>query len=187
MSVFEIITLSLSLILGLGIAQLLLNAVDIFKNRILWTWHWESFIWIFIIFILQLQFLFQLYWVNDYQKNWSNEVYSFTVVSTILLFLSGALILPNKTSKTKNNLNDYFEQNGRYAVLMIALYLINCVVINYFSGQVPWETANIFDYILSPLCILIFATKNGKIKLVGTLIIAVMTAIAFLTGIWGFT
>jgi len=89
MSVFEIITLSLSLILGLGIAQLLLNAVDIFKNRILWTWHWESFIWIFIIFILQLQFLFQLYWVNDYQKNWSNEVYSFTVVVQFYYFFQG--------------------------------------------------------------------------------------------------
>jgi hypothetical protein len=186
MSVFEIITLSLSLILGIGIAQLLSNAVDLFKNRKSWSWHWTSFIWIFIIFILQLQFLFQLYWVNDYQKIWSNEIYFFTVASTILLFLSGALILPNKTSKTKNILSDYFVENGRFAVLMISLYLINCVNINLFAGQTLSDTANIFDFILAPLCILIFAYKNRKTQLFGTLSVAIITVIAFITGVWGF-
>jgi len=71
MSIFEIIALSLSLILGLGIAQLLSNTVNVFRNRKLWVKHLTTFVWVFIIFILQIQFLFSVHGLDNTQEKWS--------------------------------------------------------------------------------------------------------------------
>jgi len=109
-----------------------------------------------------------------------------TIFATIMLFLSGALILPNHNPKNKTSLIDYFHENGRYAVLVISLYLFSCVIINILQGQLLFSEANIFNFILAPLGILTYSIPNRKFQFISTLVFVIMTLIAFMIGVWTF-
>ena len=96
MSELELITLTLSLILGLSMAQLLSAGAMAFRARRECRLHWIPLCWATAIFLLHVQFWFVVYDLDSIVPAWTWDWYGPVLLLAVLLFSSGALILPTR-------------------------------------------------------------------------------------------
>jgi len=186
MTNFEIVTLSLSFILGLAVAHLLSNSVDLFRNRNHWKFNWMPFVWVAVIFILQFQYLFSVSWLNSSREEWTTSIYLLTVFSAVTLFIAGALVLPNSMPDEEANLYDYFQKNGKYAVLILSVYLMTQAAINFTGHRDILVAANIYNFILAPIGIVFVLIQKKQIVALISVLYAFLVMYAFMTGAWSF-
>jgi len=127
MPLFSMITVILSIILGLGIATLLKSFVAMFRSRGRGCLHWMPLAWAACIFIFQVQFWWALIEVQDIIHDWRLWQFLILLLLTLLLFLASALILPEKLEQNQKLL-DEFHQDGQWALLVMVLYAVVATV-----------------------------------------------------------
>ena len=137
MQLFSMITVILSIILGLGLATLLKSFVAMFRSRGQGYLHWMPLAWAVCIFIFQVQFWWALIEVQQLIHRWSLWQFLLLLILTLLLFLASALILPEKLEKNQKLL-DEFHQDGQWALAIMVLYAAIASITDYlfwgFSG-----------------------------------------------------
>lgn len=106
----------ISMVLGLGIARLLLGLVTVFRIRHYCVMDWLPLAWAGILFASQLQFWWAINHLPSVSRAFSFADFIFLVMLTMMLFLAAALILPNRPEDEKDGLRAHFERDGRYAL-----------------------------------------------------------------------
>jgi hypothetical protein len=126
------------MVLGLGVTRILLGFITVFRIRRESPVDWVPLTWASILFVLQLQYWWAITQLPSVKPTFSFLDFVFLVVLTLMLYLSAALMLPNRNDDEKEELRVYFEKDGRYALLALTGYLL----LGFF--------ANIFFFNLSP-------------------------------------
>ncbi|MBB3771579.1 hypothetical protein FHS55_002178 [Angulomicrobium tetraedrale] len=119
MDIFHWVAVVLSTMLGLGIARLLSGFVIAFKSRHRGGIDWLPLSVAGIVLGEILQFWWALAELAT-RPGWSLGDFSFLVLLVMLLFLAAALIVPTDTDVT--NPSEAFARDGRWALLLLALY-----------------------------------------------------------------
>jgi hypothetical protein len=169
MSELEIITLSLSLILGLSVAQMLSAVAQAIRARRDTELHWVPLGWATAIFIFHVQFWFAVFGLDEVVPAWTWDWFGPILVMAVLLFLSGALVLPTREKDLARGLLGDFEVHGRLSLIPISLYLLMWIPMNVRMGAAEWLSAdNAVDVILVALAVVAFlarrpATRNGAL------------------------
>ena len=176
MSELELITLTLSLVLGLSIAQLLSAVALAFRTRRDRRMHWIPLCWATAIFLLHVQFWFVVYDLDSIVPAWTWDWYGPVLLLAVLLFLSGALILPTRDRDLAVGLLDDFDVHGKYALVPISVYLLMFIPMNVRMGNSWFALVNIPDVILGVLAAVAFLTKKPGARAVSTLLYLAVTA-----------
>ena len=128
MSAFEILTITFSFIVGLGVAQVLRSVAYMVRETGQISLHWIPFSVAAQILFFQVQFWFALTVVNSMMEQWSWTVYFLMLLLAICIFLAGATVLPHSlTSLGGRGLQEDFETRGRISLVFLALYLIGWI------------------------------------------------------------
>lgn len=127
MSGFEILTITFSFIVGLGVAQVLRSVAFVIREKGQIRLHWIPFSVAILILFFQIQFWFGLAVVNSLIEQWSWPVYGLMLLLAIFIFLSGATVLPPVTSLHERDLLEDFETRGRISLVFLALYLLGWI------------------------------------------------------------
>lgn len=122
MSAFEYFSVALSFVLGLGVTRLLLGGVHVFRARRRQRVHWIPLVWAAGIFVYQIQFWWALFELNEVLAAWTHIAFVTLMAHALLLFVAGALVLPTTDSHERESLIGYFEGDGHWALLAIAVY-----------------------------------------------------------------
>lgn len=117
---FRWISVAVSIILGLGLARLLTAAVAQFHARRRRSFDWIPLTWAFIIFCQQISFWWSLDELSTIVARWSMGHFLMLVGLALALFLAAALILPHSESHQIHSLRDFFEDDGRWALPVLA-------------------------------------------------------------------
>lgn len=169
MAEFEIIALTLSLILGLSMAQMLSAVALSFRSRRESPLHWLPFAWGAAIFLFHIQYWFTIHDLDSIAPAWTWEWYGPVLLLAVLLFLSGAVILPTRDRELQSGLLGDFDDHGRYALIPVSLYLLLWIPVNRRFG-VPWiSEENFFDVLLSALAAVAFFSKATRIRATASL------------------
>jgi hypothetical protein len=112
----------LSMVLGLGVTRLLLGLITVFRIRRQAKLDWVPLVWSLCLFLTQLE-----YWWAINQLPASRPSFSFLdfvslVVLTLALFAASALLLPSRPEDEAMDLRQYFETEGRFALLAMAIF-----------------------------------------------------------------
>lgn len=112
----------LSMVLGLGVTRLLLGLITVFRIRRQARLDWVPLVWSLSLFLTQLE-----YWWAINQLPASRPSFSFLdfvslVILTLALFAASALLLPSRPEDEAMELRKYFEVEGRYALLAMAIF-----------------------------------------------------------------
>lgn len=177
MSEFELVSIVLSFILGLGVAQILSSLVYLIHSRRETRLRWTPFLWAVAILLFHLNFLFAALWF--YYASGSLELYFLDLFSAVLLFLSGGLILPSASRSLPLDLNEFFERDGRLALLPLSIFLAMSVPYNVQGGLPLLGRDNIIVGSLLVLAAVAYLGK-GRVREASTVIFAVLTTYAFL-------
>jgi len=183
MSGFEILTITFSFIVGLGVAQLLQSVAHVAREKGQIRLHWIPFSIAAIILFFQVQFWFGLVVVNSLMDQWSWPVYSLMLVLAILIFLSGATVLPPPASAEHDSLIDDFEMRGRISLVFLAGYLVGWIVV----GVLFWIPALLHLALVNGLfaivALFIYGSSDARVRKMLHLILIVMTVYGALT-VW---
>ena len=109
MSQFEVITLTLSFVLGLSMSHLLWAAAAAVRARDSLRLHWLPFLWASCIFFVHIQYWFAAFTVDTIIDEWSWSWYLQMLALGVLLFASGALVLPSESQQRSGQLIDDFQ------------------------------------------------------------------------------
>ena len=162
MSAFEFFSVALSLVLGLGLARLLLGARYVFLSRRQLTPHWIPIAWAISIFIFQIQYWWAIYALESSIDAWTHGKFVSLLLAAILLFVAGALILPTSRNDERGGLIEYFEQDGRWALLALSAYSGLAMWVNWYLFETsPFSTAGIIGLIAGAIPLAAFLAPIG--------------------------
>jgi hypothetical protein len=183
-SAFEILTITFSFIVGLGVAQVLRSIAYMVREFRQIRLHWIPFAVAAQILFFQVQFWFGLSVVNSLMTHWSWSVYVSMLSLAILVFLAGATVLPHSlTSLGERSLQEDFETRGRVSLIFLALYLAGWIGIGIMFW-VPhlWHLA-LVNGLYALVALVIFWVSSSRARVALHLLLIVVTIYGSLT-VW---
>lgn len=182
MTEFELLAIPLSLILGLGITNILSDVSDAIRDRERVPLHWLPLAWAFLIFLFQVQYFFVLWDFYESGMVWTWPNFGPALFNCIILYLSAGLVLPGRRNSDCESLLMDFEKHGRLSLITLAMMLVVVSILNgYYSGDIDsyyhvahwFSTANILNIVLLTLIFIVLFTKSFAIRAAGTIMFAI--------------
>jgi hypothetical protein len=124
MSLFEFLMILLSIIVGLGVSELLTGFASVLRTgRILQLTiaHWALFL---AMFLVLLQVFWETWSFNTLTK-WSFPAMVFMLLTPVLLYLVTHMVFPDDTD---SNLSDYYFSKSRTIYVLLILTAIVSVL-----------------------------------------------------------
>jgi len=135
MSGFELVTITFSFVIGLGVAQILSAASFAMRERRERPLHWLPLSIAGAIFLAHVQFWFALFGINTVVPEWTWTSYGPLLMLAVLLFLSGGTVLPPSGSTGSLSLLEDFETRGKLSLLLLAIYMIGWIPLNVWFDE----------------------------------------------------
>src|SRR5882757_1941558 len=111
-SAFEYITVFISIILGLGVTQILTGIADLVHQNERVKIYWPHILWIFLVLILHVQ----EWWVTfELRKvdQWRFPLYLFVLLYPVVLFILARLLFPFGFNEGVIDLKKFYFENYR--------------------------------------------------------------------------
>ena len=184
MSGFEILTITFSFIVGLGVAQVLRSVAYVVREKGQIRLHWIPFSVAALVLFFQIQFWFGLAVINSLIVQWSWPVYGLMLMLAIFVFLSGATVLPHSlTSLGERDLMEDFETRGRISLVFLALYLVGWIGVGIMFWKPEMWHLVLVNGLMAIVLLLTYGAPNTRARTALHLVLIAMTIYGALT-VW---
>ena len=162
MEPFEYVVALISIILGLGLAQLLSGIADLVANYKNTKFSLAHTLYIAVIFLVFIQDWFYTYQYSKEIDNWTIPTCLALFIFPIFLFLVSRFIFPTGSRAHETDMVGYFDDNWRWMYSLFVITIIISIVQNItisgytLAGQIP-----LFIY-MSAYFIFIFGNIKNK-------------------------
>ena len=177
-SAFEYISILISIILGLGITQILSAIADIIYNIKNIKNYLPHSIWVAIILYLFIQDWLIIYELKNYTA-WKLPAFLFILLYPITLYILAKLLFPPNLIEGKINLKDFFLKSVTKIYTLFSVCILLSILFNIFILK-----SNFFYqlYLLIPLAIFIYlAFKKIEVEWLHTLFAIIFLLIIITT------
>ncbi|WP_300364537.1 hypothetical protein [Hydrogenimonas sp.] len=179
MRIFEYVVAALLLIIGLGITQLLNDAVQTFRLRHKIQLHWIPLVWAGLVFLWQMQFIWASFELDLLIKSWTAFKFAMLLFMALLLFVSGALIVPKTSDDQGGDAWEQFLDDGRWALVALASFFFLAFFSNPLLFNVPlWIPGNVLEFFMGLFLILVQFSTNEKIWKWATVAYTIVSLVA---------
>lgn len=113
MSAFDYLTVLISIVLGLAIANVLARLATVVTARERVDFYWPPIVWAIWIFFISVQHWWAQ-WSVRHTQTWSFGTFWLEVLVPVDLFLLSALVLPERDENGKLDLGDWYFRNRRW-------------------------------------------------------------------------
>lgn len=128
-SAFEYVSILVSIILGLGITQLLSSFSDLLYNYKKVTFYWPHTIWVVFVLFLHVQDWFITYQLKDLTV-WYLPQLLFVLLYPIMLFTTAKMLLPTNDSEEKLNMKHFYLSQFPIIFLLMAINILLSISFN---------------------------------------------------------
>jgi len=129
MTQFEFISVALSFVLGLAVTVLLTSLLTAFRARRRTRVSWLPVTWAAYVLVMQFDVWWEIYGLVS-MESWTAEAFVLLLLIALLLFAAGGLVLPTELGDYPEDLGEYFNENGRWAVAVITAFQLTSMVAN---------------------------------------------------------
>jgi hypothetical protein len=172
-SKFEIIAITFSFIVGIGVAQLLSSLASAIRERKKYPLHWIPIVWAFVVLLFSVQYWFALFEFNQIIQDWTWVWYGQFLYLAVALYLAGAFVLPSGSIRVPGGMLADFSLHGRLALPALVAYLAGWIVPNAeFTGGIVSEV-NLMNSTMAVFAVLTYSCQNRLIR--------ALTSLSFLT------
>ena len=181
MTEFEYLAIPISLILGLGIAKILGATTNAIRNRAQTRIHWFPLAWAFLIFLFHVEYFFVVWDIDKMGEPWTWDRFGPPFFTSILFYLSAGLILPSGRRTSADSLLTDFNENGRLALIPLAVMLIVSIPISVLLGDVPLlYVGNFVSVVLIALMAVVWFANRQIFRIFATVIFGLVLPYAML-------
>ena len=138
MSRFEYLTAFVTIVLGLGVSELLLNLNRLFRARDRVRWHWLPLLWAAIVLLLQLNFWYGFYVLGQLQRWETAWFFTLFLAFPVLVFLISASVLPAEVPEQGVDLLAIYFRDRGYFFSLLGVYYLGLAVAIPSLGVASW-------------------------------------------------
>ncbi len=138
MSPFEFVTVLISIILGLGITQIMSGIADLIHQWERVRLYWPHFLWIILVFILHVQEWWLLYQLKDIEV-WRLPMFLFQVLYPIALFILARILFPMASDEHAADMRTFYLHNYRKPFVMVMVLSVISAVENISIHHLGFE------------------------------------------------
>jgi hypothetical protein len=136
MNPFEYVSVLISIILGLGISQLVTGVADIVHQWDRVKLYWPHMIWVGFIFFLHIQDWWTLYDLRNL-STWELHTFLFIILYPINLFIMARILFPFGSVSQDTDFKEFYFQNFRrifvWAIILVGLSIADNLFISKLS------------------------------------------------------
>jgi hypothetical protein len=137
MTPFEYVVVLISIILGLGITQIMTGVADLVHQWEKVKLYWPHCLWIVLVFIMHVQEWWITYELKQTFEVWRLPTFLFFTLYPVNLFIMARILFPYAPSEGPIDLKQFYFGNFRKFFLMfmvlLVLSVISNVVVNGFT------------------------------------------------------
>lgn len=152
MNAFEYVTVLISIVLGLGITQILIGVANMIKQYERLTLYWPHVLWVLFVLLLHIQEWWVTYELKTFTP-WRLPSFLFIMMYPINLFVLAKLLFPDRFLSKAINLRDFYFSNYRKIFSLLVLSGLLSILYNLFILDLP-----VTDQLLQALLILVIST-----------------------------
>jgi len=172
MTPFDFVAVAISIVLGLGITELLSSGVKLFLHRKEIEFDWIPFVWAVTIFITILQYWWVFYFLSDTVEIWTPLYFLFLICVLTCLYVAAALVFPDTAVDKSEGLKIAFESHGKWSVFSLGVYVFLVVFVNmifYDTPFIPNSLVGILTWVLLVLAVIFPFISNRKTQVTITI------------------
>ena|SRR6185369_3123451 len=128
-SAFEYVSVFISIILGLGVTQILTGIADLVHQNERVKIYWPHLIWILLVLILHVQEWWVTFELRNMEK-WRLPVFLFVLLYPVTLFILARLLFPFGLNEGTIDLREFYFQNYRRIFLFGSLLALLSIIDN---------------------------------------------------------
>ena len=164
MNPFEYLAVLISIVLGLGLTELLASAQQLIHARDRVRFHWLPLVWSAQTFVLLVQWWWAAFGMRG-QLDWHFFAFLYFLLGPMLLYLAAALVLPNVEPGARYDLRAHYFRHHRpfFGTLAVStgLALVRAV-------QAADLQAAVLDGLGVALLVTLAASRNPRVHAAGT-------------------
>jgi hypothetical protein len=150
---FSYLAVLLSIILGLGMTQVLTALGRLIRNRDRVRMRWLPLLWAAVLLIIYVQVWWSMYGLRLRQV-WTFLDFCIVLAQTATLYLMAAVALPEQVEEAGTDLGVYFDRHHRWFFgFFLATLVISVVKDMILNGQLPDRMNLAFHGIFAAGCI----------------------------------
>ena len=147
MDSFDYLSVLISIVLGLGITQLLSSVARTVEHRDAGSVYWPSMAWFLILLLAHVQTWWSFYGLRTHPQ-WNVMQFAFVLVQPIGLYLLSVLVLPSESAATKDQKTWYASHRRAFFGLLAAFIVLSILRDFVLSGQAPRAENMVFQLLL---------------------------------------
>jgi hypothetical protein len=164
MTHFEFLTVALSFVLGLSVTVLLTSLLNAFRARRKLRLSWLPLAWATFILVIQFDVWWELYGLSS-MHTWSVGAFVLLLLLALLLFVAGGLILPTGIGDYPEDLDEYFQDDGRWAIAVIAAFNLTAIIANYALFDVSiLDPMNTWNMIAIAIAVVVIGATRSVVQ-----------------------
>jgi hypothetical protein len=133
-SAFEYVTVFISIILGLGVTQILTGIADLVHQNERVKVYWPHLIWILLTLVLHVQEWWVTFQLRSYGP-WRLPVFLFVLLYPVTLFILARLLFPFGFSEGEIDLRKFYFENYRRIFLFGSFLALLSILDNLLLRQ----------------------------------------------------
>ena len=134
MSPFEFVTVLISIILGLGITQIMSGVADLIHQWSTVRLYWPHLLWVALVFVLHVQEWWLIYQLKTI-TTWRLPIFLFLVLYPICLFILARILFPMSSDEHATDMKGFYLSNYRKLFMMVMILSLLSALENIFIHQ----------------------------------------------------
>jgi len=147
MDEFGYLSVLITIILGLGITQLMTGFGRLIVSHQRVRLYWPTVAWVALLLIFHILTWWTMFGLRDYRE-WNFLAFLILLLQPIVLYLLAALILPDSTSASRIDLKTSYYENARWFFSLLVIFLCVSLLKDLaLFGRLP-EKANLAAHVI---------------------------------------
>ena len=183
MDAFGYLSVLLSLIVGIGLTQILTASGRIIRHRAVIRFYWPPLLWAAVLIVIYVQTWWSMFGLRSY-TDWNFLDFLVVLAQTITLYMMAALVLPEEVTERGVDLRTHYERQSRWFFgFLLATLVVSILKDVVLAGRLPLPANLAFHIFLGVICIAAMVIRlprfHQALAVLGAVSMAVYIALLF--------
>jgi hypothetical protein len=162
MDAFSYLSVLLSIVLGLGLTQLLSALGRLLGHRDRVRFYWLPLLWTAVLFVVYVQVWWTSFGLRQ-RPAWSFLDFLIVLTQTATLYLMAALLLPEQVEGETVDLATHYEKHHRWFFgFFLATLIVSIAKDVVLSGSLPTATNLAFHVVFGTACVVALLVDSRR-------------------------
>lgn len=162
MDAFSYLSVLLSIIIGLGMSQVLTASGRLIRHRDLVRAYWPPLVWAGVLLLIYVQAWWSMFGLRTH-ADWSFLAFSVVLLQTVTLYMMAAVVLPEQVDDRGVDLRTHYERHRRWIFgFLLATVCVSVLKELTIEGRLPERLNLVFHALMAGSCVSAMLVRNAR-------------------------